>query len=45
MKIINAESSALQNLDLAISYDDGTGKRTSKQMRYDEPGRRFLVAQ
>jgi membrane associated rhomboid family serine protease len=45
MKIINAESSALQNLDFAISYDDGTGKRTSKQMRYDEPGRRFLVAQ
>ena len=45
MRIVNAEGSGLQNLDLAISYDDGTGKRTSKQIKYDESERKFLVTQ
>ena len=44
MKIVNADGSTLQHLDLSISYDDGAGRRTSKQMRYDGPGGRFLVA-
>ncbi len=44
MKFINSEYSVLQNVNLFISYDDGEGRRTSKQMTYDGSGGRFHVA-
>lgn len=45
MKISNAEESVLQNINLFISYEDGEGRRSNKQMNYDGSGRRFFVAQ
>jgi membrane associated rhomboid family serine protease len=42
MKILDAECTVLQNLNLSVAYHDSAGNKASKEMKYDESARRFV---